>query len=349
MAYRVKRRRGKPVMSALQALIRKVWPPDSGAYGNRLLKAGCLLHFCHRPVGPKEHRLSQQIPVVGLIFFSMVGERIAPELISQAEMSSEQRIAAILAPTRLRARQALFEAFTLPALDDQTDPDFKIVLITSDRLPQDYRARLDEISRTRPYLSVRAYPQTITFEDSARDALAGALGEIGQDPAGRVVHFRLDDDDALARDFIARLRTASADQPTGRVVSFTQGWYVRPDTGNRLAAAALDYPKISIGLALVTEGAAPQTIYDLGKHYDIPQDQVCLIGGAPAWVRSIHSAAESQNVRDTWMAHTTPENRHCDLDPDAFRALLAATVPALDPGAVRQALRLADPVNWPPV
>jgi hypothetical protein len=217
-------------------------------------------------------------------------------------------------------------------------------------LPQDYRARLDEILRTRPYLSVRAYPPTITFEDSARDALAGALGEIGQDPAGRVVHFRLDDDDALARDFIARLRTASADQPTGRVVSFTQGWYVRPDTGNRLAAAALDYPKISIGLALVTEGAAPQTIYDLGNHYDIPQDQVCLIGGAPAWVRSIHSAAESQNVRDTWMAHTTPENRH-------FTALIPMPFGRFWPPLFRPSIRVPSgrlcgwPIRsiWPPV
>lgn len=261
-------------------------------------------------------------------------------------MTEAERLAFTLSPVRLRARQALFEAFTLPALDDQTDPDFRIVLITSDRLPPDYRARLNDLVRTRPYLSARAYPPTMTFEDSARDALAGVLAhDLPDDPDARAVHFRLDDDDALARDFIARLRAAATPLPAGHLISFTKGWYLRPDAGDSLTLAMVDYPKVSIGLSLVTAGKTPGTIHDLGNHYDIETDRVDLIGGAPAWVRSIHSAAESQTVRDPFEVHTRPEDRHHALSPAAVRAHLADTAPSLDPAAMRQALRLAEPVN----
>lgn len=105
-------------------------------------------------------------------------------------------------PERLRQRFATLEHIVLPGLRAQTDQDFKVALLTSTELPAPFLQRLATLVADIPTITLVAVPP-MPQKEAASSAL-DPLKDMTQDYIG---HFRLDDDDAVAIDFVAHTKS----------------------------------------------------------------------------------------------------------------------------------------------
>ncbi len=84
----------------------------------------------------------------------------------------------------------------------QTDPDFTLVVMTGPDLPDPYLDRLRELAALMPQARLALIPPMDAHLDACMAAITPHI-EAGADVVG---HFRQDDDDAVAVDYIARAR-----------------------------------------------------------------------------------------------------------------------------------------------
>lgn len=142
--------------------------------------------------------------IIGVCRFSMLGrgDWKAYRNVEDSELEPifKQKEQELFSDERMKARFITFEKLTLASLDAQTDPDFKLFVISSDRMPETYRQQLEKLCASRPYVILRFVPPM-----HAVDAQARILEEIGLELRD-CLQFRLDDDDCLSRDYIAKLR-----------------------------------------------------------------------------------------------------------------------------------------------
>jgi hypothetical protein len=106
---------------------------------------------------------------------------------------------------RMEKRFFVFENLLLPSLDNQSDGEFHLLILTSKIMPLEYRDRLSDICKSRKYIK-------LIFSD-ATDVNSGFIEDIEviqSQSKMRPVQFRIDDDDGLASDYIERLRRATA-------------------------------------------------------------------------------------------------------------------------------------------
>ena len=105
-------------------------------------------------------------------------------------------------PARLSLRFWFFETLCLPTLRAQTDPDFTVVLLYGEGLPQPWKGRLLALVADVPQIRPVALPEGLPHLEAC-----GELMRAARDPEARVVgEFSVDDDDGLALDFIATAR-----------------------------------------------------------------------------------------------------------------------------------------------
>ncbi|MBU3029559.1 glycosyltransferase [Paracoccus marinaquae] len=139
-----------------------------------------------------------RVQMLGLCRFSYVGLRGFQ--IDHA--SYEERRALLYDPARLRRRWLWFSEVALPAWRAQTDPDFTLVVMTGPDLPEPWLSRLKALSAEIPQLRLALVPPMKWHLPACRAAIAPHV-----DPRADVIgHFRHDDDDAVAIDYIASAR-----------------------------------------------------------------------------------------------------------------------------------------------
>ena len=112
----------------------------------------------------------------------------------------------LYAPARMEERFATFETMTLPPLRAQTDPDFTFVVVIGDSLPAQYRARLKAVLADMPQAVIQSHPP-----EQHRPVMKRIINSVRRMDNTPCLQFRMDDDDAVAVDFIARLREAAGD------------------------------------------------------------------------------------------------------------------------------------------
>ena len=146
--------------------------------------------------------------IIGICRFSMIGRgdwkayRNVDE--SELEPIYAQKERELFEDVRMAARFQTFEHLTLAALDSQREQNFKLLVISSDRMPQHYQNRLRDLCATRPYILLRfVSPMHVA------DAQLQILDEIGLELSD-CLQFRLDDDDCLSSDYIRKLRKHGA-------------------------------------------------------------------------------------------------------------------------------------------
>lgn len=181
-------------------------------------------------------------------------------------LSQQERERLIFDEKRLAQRHQLFEELLIPSLLAQTDKDFSLAVLVTDNLPQLELKRLRE--------TINGFPQAFLVKVPARGFLRGAceraLKRAGLESKAPYVTFRIDDDDALAVDYVASLRALATESDTTHAVSFTRGLEVT--LGNSVNAQRDNRPCTGAGLALLsvpTEEAAHKkypTVYQLGAH-----------------------------------------------------------------------------------
>jgi hypothetical protein len=194
-------------------------------------------------------------------------------------------------PARLERRFRLFEALCLPALCAQTDPDFDIVFLVGNDMPSAARKRLEAALGPLRHAHVVALPHLQHYP-----ALRQAYGTVQVDDAETLTTFRLDDDDALSRDYISRLRALSAglagmgplEAPL--TLSFHRGFLLHPD--GALSEVVEKLPPAS-GSAMLVPFGHRDNIYRR-NHRLLPQFFSHFSdAGRPAFLRSIHQDNDS--------------------------------------------------------
>ncbi|ADO43680.1 glycosyltransferase [Ketogulonicigenium vulgare] len=116
--------------------------------------------------------------------------------------SLEARAAFLYDRKRLLQRFAWFEHVTLPAIRYQTDPNFTFLLMTGDSLPDWALEKLRALLADVPQAVIMQLPPM-----RHRDACHQAMTDLA--PIEGATHYaltRLDDDDAVALDYVERLR-----------------------------------------------------------------------------------------------------------------------------------------------
>ena len=233
--------------------------------------------------------MDDRVQILGLCRFSV------PSLGGfQTEHDSlEARRAALYHPARLEARLAWFETVMLPAIAAQDDRDFTLVLLVGEDLPEPWRGRL---------LALVAGIPEIVVEWAApgphREICAAAM-RAHVEPGARVLaQFRLDDDDAVARGFTARLRAdlppvlGLLDRRKGFAVDYGKGIVLR--WKNRmLSAEARHARQWTPGLVYVNRPEEDRFILDTQHHQMWRYMPVISWTDELMWVRGAHDGNDS--------------------------------------------------------
>lgn len=197
-------------------------------------------------------------------------------------------------PARLERRFQLFERLTMPSLLAQSDTDFAMIFLIGRSLPDVWRDRLHDAIA--PLAGARVVALTsLPHYLAVRRAFAMAE----QDSATHVTGFRLDDDDALDRDHIARMRrtvaallpVAGMDAPL--VTGSNRGYFLERKPGGNTIFEVVEKTPIGIGLAMTTPKGVQENIFRrnhrfCGQYYNTYTD-----ANVPAFIRTVHSDNDS--------------------------------------------------------
>lgn len=253
-------------------------------------------------------------------------------------------------PARMAVRFHLLETILLPAIRAQTDPDFLFQITTSTQMPDLFQDRLDRVTADIPQLRILRSPHS-DLNRALRQTMAEASGG-GVEPS---VHFRVDDDDAVSVDYIARLRRAAQRVDPGGMVTFPSGVIGFLHQG---IARHVTFQKhsIAIGLALVVAPGGRNPFY---IQHGVHATRVPSFADPtfPAYHYTLHSANNtsgydrlfhldtSENRRIQKIMAQTPSFAEGAVTTPKAEAALAAAFPHVTGPALRQAIsRAGDPL-----
>ena len=214
---------------------------------------------------------------------------------------------------RLKERFRLFEALTLPSLAAQTDKDFTLGVLTGKGLPDWAMERLTTGLADLPGARVIALPPMKHYQ-----ATQAAFAELTPAPATHLTSFRLDDDDAIDRALIARLRhqaevlTLLAGRDRIVTIGFNRGFFLELGAGGNRIYDVTEKLPIGIGLAMTAPVDSRENIFRR-NHRLLPQFFTGFTDAeTPAFIRTVHSgndsAAHLTGTRDTMApARIAPE------------------------------------------
>ena len=206
----------------------------------------------------------------------------------------EDRIAYLYDDQRLEERFRLFETVALPCLKAQTDTDFHLVIVIGDQFPARHAQRLADLIEDLPQAVLHREPPR-----RQREVMKEILNDARINRADPCLQFRYDDDDAVAVDFIAKLRQAAQDcAPLLRghkTVGFDwHNGYIAEFGPDGIAAAEVSRPLNVAALGMYVKPHSPLTIMNFA-HNKLPQFMPVLSLPDPAmFVRSHNGFNDSR-------------------------------------------------------
>lgn len=242
----------------------------------------------------------------------------------------QERIDYLYAPERMEERFALFEAITLPALKSQTDPDFDLIVVIGDSLPAHYEQRLRDLCAGVRQIQIRSEAPA-----RHRPIMRKILNEARRDPAAPCLQFRLDDDDAVAVDFVEHLRAATQTcagllkQHPQVAIDFNTGFLVRPEAGEVLVAE-VSRPYQTAALGIYISGGDTKSVMNFGHNKVYQNMPTVTLNQRAMYVRSHNQFNDSrQNVAKEEMQPITAKDQQLfqrcfaigDAQLDQLRAL----------------------------
>ena len=233
--------------------------------------------------------------VIGVVRFSV----LTTDFSLHAHDDHEALADKLFAPARMALRLRLFERLCLPSLVRQSDQGFRLVVLTAEALPDDIRAKLDALVAPHENISVYAAAPEQHYQ-----LIKKAYASVYENDAQYRLTFRLDDDDALALDYVARLKTLARgllplrpDVP--QAIAFNRGFYVdmtAPKGRGRLFDTVERAP-LSCGTALLAPASYTRNPYRynhraLAQHYNVYSDI-----SEPCFLRTIHGDNHSSPAK----------------------------------------------------
>ena len=235
---------------------------------------------------------AQDMEVIGILRFSypaLGGFQILHDTV-------QDRRDFLYAPARMEERFRTFEALTLPGLKAQTDPNFKLLIVIGDCLPDEYQDRLFALLEDFPQAIVVPWPA-----QKHRPAMREIMNHY-RNPEATLpcIQFRHDDDDALAVNYVETLRQTVndcaaliADKPLFGI-DFSNGYSVRL-TPNGLEAAHTVLPYYGVALAMTVAPGFRQSIMNFAHHKLMKHMPTVSLNNPPMFLRS-HGAYNDSHV-----------------------------------------------------
>lgn len=236
-----------------------------------------------------------------------------------------ERRAALYAPDRLDARCLWFEHVCLPGLALQTDPDFTLHVVLGADLPEPWRGRMAALFAEIP--QIRAHWRTPDDHRAiCREVLLGA-----RDPhAAAVAEFRLDDDDAIAVDYVAQLRRnwpklARLAGPNGRVaLDHGRGMVLQARPDDQILVHPLLTLCWSAGLSLFMRPDDTGIIMDFPHHRIWQRVPFVNLTESMMFIRGDHATNDSRTPFDAATPVPLPEAEIAEILMRRFGIDLAA-------------------------
>lgn len=208
-------------------------------------------------------------------------------VMTRFNIASPGREAAIRTqPGWLAGRFDLFERFCLPSVLAQTSRAFRWIIYFDRDTPEPFRERIGRLARDGAFVP---YFTPLFPADGWRRSIIETFAPTAE----VVVTTRLDNDDALARDFVARLHDAVAARghATGSY-NFEYG-LVRQGA----ALYRIRHPSNAFFSRVEPNGPDLRPAPSI-QHMRIREmGAVFQIGGAPAWMQVIHDTNVSNRIR----------------------------------------------------
>jgi hypothetical protein len=219
-------------------------------------------------------------------------------------------------PGWLRRRFELFEAHCLPSLAAQTERRFHWVIYFDDQTPAEFRERIEALRRIQPFTPY--YTANFPAEGWPR-----SLRETFPDRPEWILTTRVDNDDGLAVDYVARAQEALRDGPAARgALNFRNGLILR---AGRVYAHA--HPCNAFFSWFERDDADMRTALSIQHMHLAEAGPIRQIDGPPAWLQVVHEVNVSNKVRGR------------RVDPAVARGLFAETAlgPLETPSAAARA------------
>jgi hypothetical protein len=215
-------------------------------------------------------------------------DKVKHFLLTRFNVASPGREKSIrLRPSWLTGRFDLFREYCLPSVAAQTRNDFEWVVFFDEQTPDKYRHVISNLKTVYPFRA----EFTGLFE---MDKIVPQLMSTIKD-ADWLLTTRLDSDDILAVDHMARLRQALI-PPRQQVVNFSDGVILSVVDAQPRLYSVRDNANPFASL-MEPMGPGIRTIWG-EKHVDIERiAPIMQIGGMPAWMQIVHGTNVSNRVK----------------------------------------------------
>jgi len=248
--------------------------------------------------------------LVGLIRFSYFAHSGGWNI----KVSSDKHKSELFGKKRMALRFRLFEKLTLPSLRNQTDDDFKCVILGSDQMPENYQLKLLDLIEGHENISFLPMPPM-----QHHVAIGRALAQAKDSTADLFTSFRLDDDDMLRKTYIEDLkhkvelaeRLIEPGKPL--VTSFNSGMFMEKTKYGNIVYDVVERTPGAQGTAMTTRVDEARNVFTR-NHRKLPAffRTVSYIEG-PVWLRTVHS----NNI-----ANPKITGRRNIIEPDKIENLL---------------------------
>jgi hypothetical protein len=189
-------------------------------------------------------------PIVGFVRYSC-----------RASFSSNNFFTADYLDYRLN----IFKSITLKSFQEQTDKDFNVFLLQSENLPEKYKKIFKNLEDENPFLFNIYIPDSEADGVDYINAVSSSVDYV-EFFDNVSINFRIDNDDALPADFIAKLKQFLKPQFVDFVISIPHVSIVQRVRNNLFLKQEKYFQSNSIGLAYVTLKNCYQTIMTQGDH-----------------------------------------------------------------------------------
>jgi hypothetical protein len=179
-------------------------------------------------------------------------------------------------PKNMDYRLEIFKNITLKSFQEQDDKDFTIFLLHSENLPQKYKEIFEDMENNNSFLHNIYIPDSEVEGKDYIDAVTGSV-EYVNFCNNISVNFRIDNDDALPRNFISRLKNFLKPEFIDCIISVARVSIVQRVHKDKFLVQEKFFPSNSIGLAYVTCKNDYKTIMTLGDHGKVNQKHPMLL------------------------------------------------------------------------
>ncbi|UWQ17342.1 putative rhamnosyl transferase [Jannaschia sp. M317] len=201
--------------------------------------------------------------IIGVLRFSYP----AKEGFAVSQLSEAALEAHLYDDARLEQRFDYLEAITLPSLAAQTDADFRCVILAGTTLPMRHRKRLRALEEAYPFLKCCFMERMGALAAAKRSFRRGLEHYGGETENTHVTGFRIDDDDAVSTDYIARTRDI-ADRVIGAglardpyTIAFSRGVYWNLYDPAQPFHEFREPQPLGLACAMITTADMPTCIY----------------------------------------------------------------------------------------